>query len=125
MILSTAASSRDERRIPGMNSSLSKTMSSNSTLAVHESTSSLPMTRRTSILTGLAAASTLAGFTATASAADEKADNPELEDVRALLKAHDEAMKNQDMAGIMAVMSEKAAVMGTGPGEIWSGPDSS
>jgi uncharacterized protein (TIGR02246 family) len=72
--------------------------------------------RRTSILTGLAAAA----LAASASAADSK-ENPDLEKVRALLKSHDEAMKSHDLPGILALMTEKAAIMGTGPGEIWSG----
>lgn len=76
------------------------------------------MNRRTSILTGLAAAT----FVATASAQDAK-ENPELENVRALLKAHDDAMKRQDLPAILALFAEKAAIMGTGPGEIWSGAE--
>jgi len=79
------------------------------------------MNRRSSILAGLTGVTAVTALAATASAADEKAENPELENVRALLKAHDEAMKNQDLAGILALMAEKSAVMGTGPGEIWSG----
>ena len=61
-----------------------------------------------------------------ASAAEAQASpeaNPELEQIRALLRAHDEAFTNHDLDGVMACLSEKAAVMGTGPGEIWSGPD--
>jgi hypothetical protein len=49
--------------------------------------------------------------------------NPELDQVRALLKAHDQAFTNQDMNGVLACFTGKAAVMGSGPGEIWSGPD--
>ena len=79
-----------------------------------------PTDRRTALLGGIAA---VAAFTSTALAADEKKENPELENIRALLKAHDAAMKSQDLAGILALMGEKAAVMGTGPGEIWSGKD--
>jgi ketosteroid isomerase-like protein len=80
------------------------------------------MNRRTSILTGLATAALAAtASTASTASAEDAKENPELEGVRALLKAHDEAMKRQDLAGIMATMTEKAAVMGTGPGEIWSG----
>jgi uncharacterized protein (TIGR02246 family) len=51
------------------------------------------------------------------------AENPELEPLRALLKAYDTAFTNQDLNGVMATMSEKAAMMGSGPGEIWSGAD--
>ncbi|MEA3205208.1 MAG: hypothetical protein QOG92_846, partial [Verrucomicrobiota bacterium] len=37
-------------------------------------------------------------------------------------RAHDEAFTNHDLKGVMACLTEKAAIMGTGPGEIWSGP---
>jgi|ERR1035438_5004846 uncharacterized protein (TIGR02246 family) len=79
------------------------------------------MNRRTSILTGFAAIT--AATLARSAQAEEQAANPELDDVRALLKAHDEAMTNQDLKAVMANMTPKAAIMGTGPGEIWSGPD--
>ena len=71
----------------------------------------------------------IAGITAAvavAPAADAQASegaNPDLDQIRALLRAHDEAFTNQDLNGIMACLTEKAAIMGTGPGEIWSGPD--
>ena len=54
---------------------------------------------------------------------DSKEANPEVDKIRALLKAHDEAMTSQDLKGVMACFTEKAAIMGTGPGEIWVGPD--
>src|SRR5215831_11291678 len=54
---------------------------------------------------------------------EAEAENPELEPMRALLKAYDTAFTNQDLDGVMATMSDKAALMGSGPGEIWSGPD--
>jgi len=50
-------------------------------------------------------------------------ENPELEPIRALLKAYDTAFTNHDLNGVMATLSDKAAIMGSGPGEIWSGPD--
>ena len=53
----------------------------------------------------------------------ETSENPEIESIRALLKAHDEAFTNHNLDGVMACLAEKAAIMGTGPGEIWSGPD--
>jgi ketosteroid isomerase-like protein len=53
----------------------------------------------------------------------EASENPEVEPIRALLKAHDEAFTNHNLDGVMACLTEKAAIMGTGPGEIWSGPD--
>jgi uncharacterized protein (TIGR02246 family) len=54
---------------------------------------------------------------------EPEAENPELEPIRALLKAYDTAFTNHDLSGVMATMSDKAAIMGSGPGEIWSGAD--
>jgi len=54
---------------------------------------------------------------------EAEAENPELEPLRALLQAYDTAFTNHDLDGVMATMSDKAAIMGSGPGEIWSGPD--
>lgn len=81
------------------------------------------MNRRDSIIAGLAAITAVATITPAAQAQDAKAANPELDDVRALLKAHDDAMTNHNLPGVMATLTEKAAIMGTGPGEIWSGPE--
>jgi uncharacterized protein (TIGR02246 family) len=53
----------------------------------------------------------------------EASESPEVEPIRALLKAHDEAFTNHNLEEVMACLTEKAAIMGTGPGEIWSGPD--
>src|SRR5260370_12737394 len=52
-----------------------------------------------------------------------RSENPEVEPIRALLKAHDEAFTNQDINGVLACFTKTAAIMGSGPGEIWSGPD--
>ena len=79
------------------------------------------MNRRNSIITGLAGIAAAATLTPPAQAA-EKAANPELDDIRALLKQHDEAMSGHDLKGVLATMTEKTAIMGTGPGEIWNGP---
>jgi ketosteroid isomerase-like protein len=79
------------------------------------------MNRREAIIAGMA------GITATVALAPttdaEERANPELDQVRALLQAHDEAFTNQDLDGVMACFTQKAAIMGSGPGEIWSGPD--
>ena len=80
------------------------------------------MNRRDSIITGLAAIAAVATLDSSAQAQD-KADNPALEPIRALLKAHDDAMTNHDLKGVMATLSEKASIMGTGPGEMWVGPE--
>ena len=60
---------------------------------------------------------------ASAQKPEAEAENPELEPIRALLQAYDTAFTNHDLNGVMATLSEKAAIMGSGPGEIWSGAD--
>jgi ketosteroid isomerase-like protein len=81
------------------------------------------MNRRTSILTGLSAATTLGALSSSAQEKDAQPANPELDKIRAVLKAHDDAMTNHNLEGVLAALSPKAVVMGTGPGEIWSGPE--
>ncbi len=81
------------------------------------------MNRRNAIATGVAAISAAAVATAGAATDTPAAASPELEKIVALLKAHDKAMSNHDFAGVMATLAEKAAVMGTGPGEMWSGKE--
>ena len=94
-------------------------MTSNTTLTLDAP--ALRVGRRTAILGGLITASTAAALAATASAAE--AENPELNAVRAVLKAHDAAMTNHDLKGVLATLTEKAAIMGSGPGEMWIGPE--
>src|ERR1700736_1991375 len=77
------------------------------------------MNRREAIIAGVV--SIAATLPAAVNAA--VSENPEVEPIRALLKAHDEAFTNHNLDGVMACLTEKAAIMGTGPGEIWSGPD--
>jgi ketosteroid isomerase-like protein len=83
------------------------------------------MNRREAVLTGLAslAAAVAAPPAAKSQTSDSQDENPELEPLRALLKALDVAFSNQDLDGVMATMSDKAAIIGSVPGEIWSGPD--
>lgn len=80
-----------------------------------------PMNRRESIIGGLAGITTVASLTPEAPAAEAKADRPELEAIRAVFKAHDDALTNHDLKGVLATMTSNALVMGSGPGEIWSG----
>ena len=74
-------------------------------------------------MTGLAGVTAVATLNSTANAADEKADNPELKAVRALLKAHDKAMTNHDLEGALATFGSKAVIIGTGPGEWYQGTE--
>ena len=79
------------------------------------------MNRKEAIM-GIATIAAAAAVPSVASAQkpEAEAENPELEPIRALLKAYDTAFTNHDLDGVMATMSEKAAIMGSGPGEIWS-----
>lgn len=81
------------------------------------------MNRRDAMIAGLAGISAVATLSQKAQAAEKKADNPELEKAKAVFKAHDAAMANHDLNGVMATLAENATIMGTGPGEIWSGPE--
>jgi ketosteroid isomerase-like protein len=80
------------------------------------------MNRRTSIITGLSAVTAVAALQSL-HAQEPKGDNPELEKVRAVLKAHDDAMTSHNLEGVLAVLSPKAVIMGTGPGEVWTGTE--
>jgi len=82
------------------------------------------MNRKEAIL-GIAtiAAAAAVPSVASAQAPEAEAEDPALEPIRALLKAYDTAFTNHDLNGVMATLSDKAAIMGTGPGEIWSGAD--
>ena len=60
---------------------------------------------------------------ASAQKPEAEAQSPELEPIRSLLQAYDTAFTNHDLNGVMATLSDKAAIMGSGPGEIWSGAD--
>ena len=80
------------------------------------------MNRRTAILAGASSLVAAAAVSPDTRAQEEPA-NQELEKVKALLKAHDEAMTNHDIEGVMACLTDDAAIMGTGPGEMWTGPE--
>src|SRR5690349_23530815 len=81
------------------------------------------MNRRQALLAAVAGLSAAGAGALPARAQASPGTNPELEQVRALLRAHDAAFTNQDLDGVMACLAEKAALLGTGPGEIWSGPE--
>lgn len=80
------------------------------------------MNRRNTLITGLTAI-TAAALTPAVNAADAPPANPELEKIRAVLKAHDDAMTSHNLEGVLAVLAPKAVIIGTGPGEIWSGSE--
>lgn len=81
------------------------------------------MNRKEAIIAGIAGVAVTLAADPSADAQSPPEANPELDQVRALLQAHHEAFSNHDMDGVLACFTEKAAIMGSGPGEIWSGPD--
>jgi uncharacterized protein (TIGR02246 family) len=81
------------------------------------------MNRREAIIAGVVGITATVAVAPTADAQASQETNPELDQIRALLKAHDEGFTNHDLNGVLACLTEKAAIMGSGPGEIWSGPD--
>lgn len=44
-----------------------------------------------------------------------------VEALKALLKAHDDAFTAHNLQGVLATLSPRCALMGTGPGELWVG----
>ena len=81
------------------------------------------MNRKEAIIVGVAGIAAGVALAPGAEAQASQGTNPDLDQIRALLKAHDEAFTNHDLDGVIACFTQKAAIMGTGPGEIWSGPD--
>jgi uncharacterized protein (TIGR02246 family) len=81
------------------------------------------MNRREAVIAAMAGLAATAAVAPSADAETSEGTNPDLDQIRALLRAHDEAFTNHDLDEVMACLTEKAAIMGTGPGEIWSGPD--
>ena len=79
------------------------------------------MNRREAVVAALAAVTTSTVLSGPARA--ETSENPELETIRQLLHAHDEAFTNQNLDGVLDCLAPKAVLMGSGPGEVWSGTD--
>jgi ketosteroid isomerase-like protein len=81
------------------------------------------MNRREAIIAGVASIAAAATVPPAASAQTSADEIPELAPIRALLDQRDAAFVKHDMDGVLACLTQKAAIMGSGPGEIWSGPD--
>ena len=75
---------------------------------------------RRNLLTAGAASLTAAAVAQSVQAAD---DNPDLAKIKDLLGAHDKAMTDHDIEAVLATFADDAMVMGTGPGEMWSGKE--
>ncbi|MGI9239449.1 MAG: YybH family protein [Verrucomicrobiales bacterium] len=81
------------------------------------------MNRRESITAGLAGVTAIAALSTNANAQDKKAESPELEAIRAVFKAHDVATGAHDLDGVVACFAPDGVMMGSGPGELWSGAE--
>src|SRR5215831_10351265 len=81
------------------------------------------MNRRDVVIGGVAGIVAAAAVPIAAKAEEAATDDSELDPIRSLLDAYDTAFSNHDLDGVLASFSAKAAIQGTGPGEIWSGPD--
>jgi uncharacterized protein (TIGR02246 family) len=83
------------------------------------------MNRREAVIAGLTSLAAAVGVASAAAEqpSDAESESPELEPIRTLLNAYHTAFNNQDLEGVLATMTDKTTVMGTGPGEVWSGPD--
>ena len=81
------------------------------------------MNRRDVVIGGVAGIAAAVAAPIVAKAEDTTNENPELDPIRALLDAYDTAFSNHDLDSVLASFSPKAAILGTGPGEVWSGPD--
>jgi ketosteroid isomerase-like protein len=79
------------------------------------------MNRREAVVAAFAAVTTSAVLASPVRA--ETSENPEVEPIRQLLRAHDEAFTNQNLDGVMDCLAAKPVIMGTGPGEIWYGSE--
>ena len=77
------------------------------------------MNRRELLAAGVAGLAFTALSTTKAQAADP--ENPDVAKISDLLNRHDAAMTNHDIDGVLACLSDSAAIMGSGPGEMWKG----
>lgn len=64
-------------------------------------------------------------LTAPAGAAESSKADPVIEDIKVVLRQHDEAINKQDMKAVIGLYTDNpdVALMGTGPGEFWKGKD--
>ena len=89
---------------------------------MHESLTYSGVHKKSAIAAGVAGISAVA-ITQAGAAEKPKGDEAELEKIKKLLLAHDDAMTKHDLKGALATLDDNAAVMGTGPGEMWQGKE--
>ncbi len=81
------------------------------------------MDRRNALVTGALGISALSAMSSLLAAEPEASPDTELDSMAAVLKRHDAAFNSHDLPGVMACLTDKAMIMGTGPEEVWAGPD--
>ncbi|HSI83055.1 MAG: nuclear transport factor 2 family protein [Candidatus Methylacidiphilales bacterium] len=79
------------------------------------------MNRRDAILAGISTFAAAIAVAPAAIAADET--DKDFGTLVPLLKAHDDAFTKHDLPAVLATFASKSVVMGTGPGELWSGKE--
>ena len=87
---------------------------------MHEHTT---LTRREVMAFTVGAAAFAATALADAQTKPAAPANPDVEKLKALLDSYHKAFAAQDLAGVLKHFSPDAVVIGTGPGEIWGGPE--
>ena len=62
-------------------------------------------------------------LTTSAGAAEPSKADPVIEDIKVVLRQHDEAINKQDMKAVIGLYADNpdVALIGTGPGEFWKG----
>lgn len=85
------------------------------------------MDRRNALLTGAVGLTALTTISTVLGAdsppTPQVTADSELDEIGNLLAAHDVAFTNHDLAGVMACLTDNAMIMGTGPQEVWAGPE--
>ena len=79
--------------------------------------------RREVMAAALGAVALAAPALADAQAKPDAPANPDLEKLKALLDSYTKAFSTHDLAGVLKHFAPNAVVIGTGPGEIWGGPE--
>ena len=81
------------------------------------------LTRREVMAATVGAAAFAAAALADAQTKPAAPASPDLEKLKALLDSYHKAFSAHDLAGVLKHFAADAVVIGTGPGEIWGGPE--
>ena len=81
------------------------------------------LTRREVMAATVGVAALAAAAQADAQTKPATPDNPDLEQLKRLLDSYSKAFSAQDLPGVLKHFAPDAVLVGTGPGEIWGGPE--